>query len=131
MAVRFNHVTIIVSDLARSRAFYEGLGFELIVLAEPRYARFVVPGNAATFSIEVTGDRPETGPGQAQIFIECDDLDERVARLEAAGYVFHQPPTDMDYLWREARTRDPDGHDIRLYFAGGNRLDPPWRIGRE
>jgi catechol 2,3-dioxygenase-like lactoylglutathione lyase family enzyme len=128
MAMRLNHVTLIVSDLARSRAFYERLGFELIVLAEPRYARLVVPGNQATFSIEVTGDAPATGPGQAQIFIECDDLDARVAALEAAGVAFHQPPTTMDYLWREARTRDPDGHDIRLYFAGENRLDPPWRL---
>lgn len=126
--MRLNHVTIIVSDLARSRDFYERLGFELIVLDEPRYARFVVPGNAATFSIEVTGDRPATGRGQAQIFIECDDLDARVAALEAAGVRFHLPPTTMDYLWREAHTHDPDGHDIRLYFAGPNRLDPPWRL---
>ncbi len=128
--MRLNHVTVIASDLARSRDFYERLGFELIVLAEPRYARFVVPGNQATFSVEVTGDPPETGAGSARIFIECDDLDARVAALEAAGIHFHQPPTTMDYLWREARTRDPDGHEIRLYLAGTNRLDPPWRLRR-
>ena len=34
----------------------------------------------------------------------------------------------MPYLWREARLRDPDGHDVRLYFAGENRLNPPWRM---
>ena len=41
---------------------------------------------------------------------------------------FEQAPTDMDYLWREARLRDPDGHQLRLYWAGDNRLNPPWRI---
>jgi len=37
----------------------------------------------------------------------------------------------MFYLWREARLRDPDGHDVRLYFAGENRLDPPWKVTSE
>ena len=37
----------------------------------------------------------------------------------------------MSYLWREARLRDPDGHQIRLYDAGVNRLNPPWRIDRK
>lgn len=34
----------------------------------------------------------------------------------------------MHYLWREARLRDRDGHELRLYFAGENRLNPPWRL---
>jgi hypothetical protein len=34
----------------------------------------------------------------------------------------------MHYLWREARLRDPDGHDIRLYVSNGHRLNPPWRL---
>jgi hypothetical protein len=34
----------------------------------------------------------------------------------------------MDYLWREARLSDPDGHELRLYRAGRNRLDPPWKV---
>jgi len=29
-----------------------------------------------------------------------------------------------------ARLLDPDGHDIRVYFAGENRLDPASRVGR-
>jgi hypothetical protein len=35
----------------------------------------------------------------------------------------------MFYGWREARLRDPDGHDVRLYEdPKGYRLDPPWKI---
>ena len=48
--------------------------------------------------------------------------------LVARGVAFSQPPTDMDYLWREARFADPDGHDLRVAFMGANRLAPPWRV---
>ncbi len=129
--MKLNHVTIIVTDFERSKDFYTRLGLEQIVDSPPRYARFIVPGNQASFSIEVTPDAKPMGPEQAQIFFECDDLDERCAALAAAGFVFEQPPTDMRYLWREAHLRDPDGHDIRLYKAGENRLNPPWRIKRD
>jgi catechol 2,3-dioxygenase-like lactoylglutathione lyase family enzyme len=126
--MRLNHVTLIVSDFTRSKAFYKTLGLVQIVEAPPRYARFVLPEGDATLSIEVTGQRPEKPPDLAQLYFECDALDETVAALKAKGVVFEQDPTDMSYLWREARLRDPDGHDVRLYSAGRNRLDPPWRI---
>ena len=94
--------------------------------APPRYARFVFPDGDETLSVEVTGESP--APARAQLFFECADLDRTVARLEEEGVRFDQGPTDMPYLWREARLRDPDGHDVRLYFAGVNRLDPPWKL---
>jgi catechol 2,3-dioxygenase-like lactoylglutathione lyase family enzyme len=125
-AMRFNHITLIVSDFERSKAFYSTLGLVQIVDAPPRYARFRFPDGDATLSVEVTGEQPATAT--AQLFFECDDVDATVAALKSKGIAFQQDPTDMDYLWREARLRDPDGHDIRLYFAGGNRLNPPWKI---
>lgn len=97
--MRFNHITLIVSDFERSRAFYATLGLVQIVDAPPRYARFQFP-----------------------------DVDASVAALKSKGLSFAQDPTDMSYLWREARLRDPDGHDLRLYNAGDNRLNPPWKI---
>jgi catechol 2,3-dioxygenase-like lactoylglutathione lyase family enzyme len=125
--MRFNHATLIVSDFERSKAFYRALGLIQIVDAPPRYARFRFPSGDATFSIEVTGDAiPATCV--AQMYFECDALDAKVAELKAQGMLFTQDPTDMEYLWREARLRDPDGHDVRLYFAGKNRLDPPWKL---
>lgn len=126
--MRFNHITLIVADLEKSKAFYRSLGLRQIVDSPPRYARFVFPDGDATLSLEVTDTPPVPGPDQAQVFFECDDLDETFVRLRDAGLVFDQPPTDMFYLWREARLRDPDGHDIRLYFAGENRLNPPWKM---
>jgi len=124
--VRFNHVTLIVSDLTRSKAFYETLGCKAIVHSTPRYARFVLPEGEATLSLEVTGAAPNEA--RAELFFECSDLDQRVRELKAQGIEFYQDPTDMHYLWREARLKDPDGHELRLYFAGENRLNPPWRL---
>lgn len=124
--MRLNHITVIVSDLERSKAFYRTLGLEQVVDAPPRYARFALPDGDATLSIEVTGEPPAAS--RAQLFFECDALDETFADLTARGIRFDQPPTDMPYLWREARLRDPDGHDLRLYYAGENRLNPPWRM---
>jgi len=40
-------------------------------------------------------------------------------------------PEDIEpYLWREAVLRDPSGNRIKLYHAGENRLNPPWRVER-
>jgi catechol 2,3-dioxygenase-like lactoylglutathione lyase family enzyme len=125
--MRFNHVTLDVADLERSKTFYRTLGLIQIVDAPPRYARFVFPDGDATLSLEVVGDGRER-PDHAQLFFECEALDETVAALKARGVVFEQDPTDMFYLWREARLRDPDGHALRLYYAGKNRLDPPWKL---
>ena len=124
--MRLNHVTIIVSDFERSKGFYRALGLIQIVDSPPRYARFRMPDGDATFSIEVTGAKPQ--PDSVELFFECDDLDARVASLKAQGLAFGQDPTDMHYLWREAHLRDPDGYDVRLYYAGENRLEPPWKM---
>lgn len=124
--MKLNHVTLIVSDFERSTAFYRTLGLIPIVHEPPRYARFQCPNSDITLSVEVTGQPPSLP--RAQLYFECADLDRTVAHLKEKGIVFWQDPTDMDYLWREARLKDPDGHDIRLYFADDNRLNPPWKV---
>ncbi len=124
--MRLNHVTLIVTDFERSTAFYNALGLVPIVHEPPRYARFRCPDGDETLSVEVTGE--PAAASRAQLYFECLDLDGTVTQLKAKGFVFEQDPTDMSYLWREARLKDPDGHDIRLYFAADNRLNPPWKV---
>jgi len=121
--VKLNQVTVEVADIARATAFYQRLGFELIVSTD-HYARFLCPGGA-TFSVHVADD---VRPGGTLIYFECEDLDARVAALKAEGVVFDSGPADQRWLWREARLRDPDGNRLCLYFAGENRVDPPWRL---
>jgi catechol 2,3-dioxygenase-like lactoylglutathione lyase family enzyme len=124
--MRLNHITLIVTDFERSTVFYKALGLIPIVHESPRYARFRCPDTDETLSVEVTGEPPAAS--RTQLYFECLDLDSTVTRLKAKGFVFEQDPTDMSYLWREARLKDPDGHDIRLYFAADNRLNPPWKV---
>lgn len=121
--MNLNQVTVDVADIPRARAFYERLGLELIVSSD-HYARFLCPGGA-TFSIHLAEAPAVGGTG---VYFECADLDERVAALAADGLVFDDGPADKRWLWREAWLRDPDGNRLCLYFAGENRVDPPWRV---
>jgi catechol 2,3-dioxygenase-like lactoylglutathione lyase family enzyme len=122
--VRLNQVTLAVSDLDRSVAFYRSLGLEQIV-ADEGYARFACPDGESTLSLE----RVETVPPSATtVYFECEDLDATVSALEAAGMHFEHAPVDQRWLWREARLRDRDGNRLCLFHAGENRLNPPWRL---
>ena len=127
--MNLNQVTVPSLDLATAVPFYQKLGLRLIVNALPRYARFECPSGNATFSIHLVEELPN-GPG-VQVYFECEDLDERVARLRAEGVEFDEAPDDKSWLWREARLKDPDGNQLVLFYAGKNRLYPPWRIGSE
>src|SRR5947208_2426077 len=62
------------------------------------------------------------------VYFEMTSLDNRVKQLQAAGLSFTQEPRDAPWLWREARLLDPSRNIICLYWAGENRLNPPWRI---
>ena len=59
----------------------------------------------------------DTGPGVALW-----------ARLADQGYGFTGGPADKSWLWREAELFDPAGNRVLLYWAGENRLNPPWRV---
>ena len=85
----------------------------------------MVPGNEAGFSIHFS---EKIEPCGTIIYFECDDLDKTVSELKSKGILFIQDPTDQNWLWREALLKDPDGHAICLYYAGENRINPPWRI---
>lgn len=121
-----NQVTLPAHDPEASIRFYELLGLEIIVDSRPRYVRFVFPGGNSSLSLHHVPQAP-SGPG-VQIYFECEDLDERVDRLSKAGLAFESGPTDQPWLWREAWLRDPSGNQVCLFWAGENRLDPPWRV---
>jgi len=120
-----NQVTVGAVDLERSEAFYHLLGLRLIVKSD-RYLRFECPDGVGTFSIDLVGEVPDVEA--VTIYFEDADVDGVVERLEQAGLDFEHPPTDMPWLWREARLRDPDGHRLCIFQAGANRHDPPWRV---
>lgn len=121
-----NQVTVGCTDLEASVAFYRGLGLRQIVSNPPDYARFECPVGGATFSLHRV-DRVPRDSGTV-VYFEVEDLDARVAALEASGLRFESGPRDQPWLWREAYLRDPAGNLVCLYFAGDARRNPPWRL---
>ncbi|WP_428223640.1 VOC family protein [Flavobacterium sp.] len=124
--MNLNQVTVSVTDIEKSITFYETLGLKLIVKA-PHYARFECPEGDSTFSIALADSVVHQG---TTIYFETEKLDAVVADLIQKGISFEQFPTDERYLWREAILLDPDHNKIKLFFAGDNRKNPPWRISK-
>jgi catechol 2,3-dioxygenase-like lactoylglutathione lyase family enzyme len=121
--MNLNQVTLPVRDVEEASRFYRELGFTQIV-ESAQYARFECPGGA-TFSLSLETGEIKNG---AVIYFEHERLDEWVEELKGRGFIFDQDPQDQPWLWREAVLRDPSGNKIKLYSAGENRLNPPWRV---
>jgi len=119
-----NQVTLPVTDMQSATLFYRKMGF-LQIVDTPHYARFECPQGTSTFSLSLD---EHAAHNTAVIYFEDEKLDELVKELKAAGFEFDQDPTDMSYLWREAVLHDPSGNKIKLYWAGENRHNPPWRV---
>ncbi|BFM05039.1 VOC family protein [Halioxenophilus aromaticivorans] len=124
--MNMNQVTLPVSEMEESVDFYRRMGF-LQIVDTPHYARFVCPEGGATFSLSLETEKFTNG---GAIYFEDENLDKLVSSLKEKGFKFYQDPTDMQYLWREAILHDPAGNKIILYWAGENRLNPPWRVNK-
>lgn len=119
----FNHAMIYVRNLRRALQFYQGLlGFKLIE-AFPGYARLRSPIGQTTIALH------KLEPGQAaarnegiRLCFETKDLDRLCARVVAAGGNIPEMPKKMPWGWKHAYLKDPDGHELSLYWAGEKRL---------
>ncbi|MBF7073984.1 VOC family protein [Glaciecola sp. MH2013] len=122
--MELNQITLPVNNMKEAVRFYLTLGFTLIV-DTPHYARFTCPDGDSTFSLAL---EEEAFENHSVIYFEHEALDELFENLSDKGVVFEQAPTDQRYLWREAVLKDPSGNKIKLYWAGENRINPPWRV---
>jgi hydroxymethylpyrimidine/phosphomethylpyrimidine kinase len=123
---RLNQVTVTGTNYERSVDFYRRLGLKQIVDSpDTGYARFETAGGV-TLSVQI--DPEEKIIATTAIYLECDDLDERVEQLARSGIAFEHGPRNQPWMWREARLRDPDGNIIFFYKAGEARRFPPWRM---
>lgn len=123
--MNLNQVTVPVTDIYKSIAFYEEIGLKLIVHTHDRYARFVCPNGNTTLSLHVVDSI--SANHRTTLYFEHEELDSYVDQLIAKGIHFDMMPTDQTWLWREAHLSDPDNNPIILYFAGENRINPPWK----
>ena len=122
--MNLNQVTVSVTNIDKSVEFYETMGLELIVKTD-HYARFIVKGNKATFSIH---KKDFYHPNETVVYFETEDVDKTVDEIKSKGVKIFEKPKMQSWLWYEAYLEDPDGNKICIYHAGENRLNPPWRI---
>jgi len=125
--MNLNQVTLPVKNMEISTDFYRRLGF-LQIVDTPHYARFACPDDSASFSLFLEEKIFTNG---AVIYFEHKTLDQWVENVQQRGIHFEQLPQDQSYLWREAILQDPSGNKIKLYYAGKNRLYPPWRVEKK
>jgi catechol 2,3-dioxygenase-like lactoylglutathione lyase family enzyme len=122
--MELNQVTLPVKAMDEAVCFYLNLGFMQIV-DTPHYARFSCPDGNSTFSLSLEKGDVEN---HSVIYFEHENLDELYQSLIDRGISFEQAPTEQRYLWKEAVLHDPSGNKIKLYWAGENRLNPPWKV---
>ena len=122
--MNLNQVSLPVKNMDTATKFYRQMGFTQIV-DTLHYARFECPGEGSTFSLSLSEGEFFNG---VVIYFEHEQLDDWVAQLKDSGVEFEQDPKDESYLWREAVLKDPSGNKIKLYWAGEDRLNPPWRV---
>ena len=123
--MNLNQITIPVTDVVKSIEFYQKLGLKLIVHTHDAYARFECTPGGSTLSLHKSDSI--TNGERAVLYFEREDLDDYVAKLIKEGIVFEHLPKDQRWLWREAKLLDPDGNPLIIYYAGENRINPPWK----
>jgi lactoylglutathione lyase len=117
------HTCYRITDIGRSVAFYEALGFQevgrLPIKDEAVNVFMNQPGDGDMPRLELTCnfgvDSYEIGSGYGHIAITAGDLDTTLARLSEQGIEPEKPP----YSVREGGSRicfvkDPDGYRIEL-----------------
>ncbi len=119
------HIGIRVHDLARSRAFYELLGFRFVVgpigpepvaiLEHPSGVEInLVLNAAAPDEPNVLMDVPHKHAGYTHVALSVRDVAEAQRRLEAAGHALSGGPVTFPTGARAIFVRDPDRNVVEL-----------------
>lgn len=115
------YINLPVADLARSRAFFEALGFSFddrfcndeaigMKISDTSFAMLLTHEKFATFTPRAIADASKTV--EALIAIQLDSreaVDEIMATAVANGGAAHRPPEDHGFMYGHAFS-DPDGH---------------------
>lgn len=124
-SLAFHHAMLYTRDLPRSLAFYrDQLGFKVVDEFPNAYARLVAPKGKGTLAIHVLepGQWLDPKRGGVRLYFEVRELAALCRRLAKEGVSFDQPPRRMPWGWQHAYLRDPDGHELSLFWAGAARL---------
>lgn len=119
MEPRVSLITLGVEDLARSRAFYERLGFkassvgggEVVFFQAGALALCLFPRDSLACDAKVDADGSGfRGIALAHNVREKGDVEAVIAEAEAAGAQVVKPAEDAPWGGRSGYFADPDGH---------------------
>ena len=111
--LRFDHLRIPVTDLARSRRWYvHTLG--LAVEFEVPERQTVALQDSHDFTIFLQQVAASVTPNGCALWFQVPDVDATVAEWQQRGVVFAHEPR-KSYWGYGAELRDPDGYLIRLW----------------
>ena len=115
--IRFEGLSIPVSDVARSVAFYQTLGFS-VEQSGPAFALLRLGEGTIGLTRARLDDYPATARQGVHIELSVDDLDALYDELRGRGLSIDEPPHEEP--WERAMAlRDPDGYQVE--FAQGRR----------
>ena len=109
MATEINAITLIVSDMAASVAFYTDIGFATVYGGpDGSFTSLSIGSNFV--NLQHTGAVPETGWGR--VIFHVASPDDVHATAVAAGHTPEFEPRDAPWNERYFHLRDPDGHEL-------------------
>ncbi|MFC4125223.1 VOC family protein [Nocardia rhizosphaerae] len=126
MTPQLDVISIVVSDMAASLAFYRKLGLVFGEGAETSGHAEAPLGGGLRLALDTEqvvssfspGWQPPTGPGRSGLAFRCADpaaVDKLWHELVDSGYHGELPPWDAVWGQRYATLADPDGQGIDLY----------------
>lgn len=126
MQPKLDMIGIVVSDMARSLAFYRELGLDIPTSADTEgHVEVTLPGGMRlgwdTEEVIASFDEsfsPVPGAGRISLAFLCESpeaVDTVYARLTGLGHLGHKPPWDAFWGQRYAIVHDPDGTEVSLF----------------
>ena len=126
MSPQLDFFGIVVSDMARSVAFYRKLGLEFPDGAEneghveaqlPGGLRYALDTEEVMRSFDPEWQRPTGGHATGGAFrcVSPAEVDQVYSELLAVGATTHKEPWDAFWGMRYAQLKDPDGTVLDLY----------------
>ena len=117
-----DNIGICTTDVARSVAFYQKLGFSEAYRNERGVMIAAGSANLFVFATRQSNPPPvgrELGlfgnpPGIDHVSLTVTDVDALYSTLQAAGVRFGGPPEDQSWGARMVSLKDPDGNNLYL-----------------
>jgi hypothetical protein len=131
--VKAIYVNMAVSDLERSKRFYEALGFHFhekftndeaagLVISDAIYAMLHTPASLKRFTSKELADTKRTSEVLLALGVESRaQVDDLADRALGAGGREHRDPADHGFMYDRA-FEDPDGHIWEVFYMDTSQL---------